>query len=103
MKSRLHCALPLAASILGTALLVGCASGPTRDDPAVDLANAEVAVRTEPNGDVVEEYRVGSVLRMVKITPVRGAPYYLHDRNGDGIMDSDKDGVSPVYWKIYRW
>lgn len=88
---------------LGGLVLAGCASDPGRDDPAVDLANAEVAVRTEANGDVIEEYRVGGLLRMVKITPVRGAPYYLHDRDGDGRMDSDKDGVSPVYWKLYSW
>lgn len=95
--------LCLVCLALGSSVLMACASDPSRDDPAVDLANAEVAVRTEPNGDVIEEYRVGGLLRMVKITPVRGAPYYLHDRDGDGRMDSDKDGVSPVYWKIYRW
>jgi len=40
---------------------------------------------------------------MVKVTPSRGAPFYMYDQNGDGRMDSDKDGVSPVYWKLYSW
>ena len=34
---------------------------------------------------------------------IGGAPFYMYDQNGDGRMDSDKDGVSPVYWKLYSW
>ena len=86
--------------------LAGCAAmGSSRNDPAVDLADAQVAVRTEKNGDVIEEYRVGGLLRMVKVTPARGAPYYLMDENGDGRLDKSKgEGpVSPVYWKLYGW
>jgi hypothetical protein len=87
--------------------LAGCASLVSQNDPAVDLADAQVAVRTEPNGDVIEEYRVAGQLRMVKVTPSRGAAYYLMDENGDGRLDrskgaSEKD-VSPVYWKLYGW
>ncbi len=86
--------------------LAGCASVfSSQNDPAVDLADAQVAVRTETNGDVIEEYRVGGQLRMVKVTPSRGAPYYLMDENGDGRLDRSKgEGpVSPVYWKLYGW
>lgn len=86
--------------------LAGCAAmGSSRNDPAVDLADAQVAVRTEANGDVIEEYRVGGQLRMVKVTPSRGPAYYLMDENGDGRLDKSKgEGpVSPVYWKIYGW
>jgi len=56
-------------------VLCGCATDPSAAglDPGVDLANAEVAVRTKPNGDVIEEYRVGGQMRMVKVTPARGA------------------------------
>lgn len=84
-------------------VLAGCATTDPGPDPSVDLAGAQVAVRTEANGDVIEEYRVGTQLRMVKVTPVRGAPYYLMDRNADGRMDERGDGVSPVYWKLYGW
>lgn len=96
----------LAPAALAVLLLAGCASmGATQDDPAVDLADAQVAVRTEPNGDVIEEYRVAGQLRMVKVTPARGPAYYLIDENGDGRLDKSKgEGpVSPVYWKIYGW
>ncbi len=87
--------------------LAGCASMASQNDPSMDVADAQVAVRTEPNGDVIEEYRVAGQLRMVKVTPSRGAVYYLMDENGDGRLDhskgaSEKD-VSPVYWKLYGW
>ena len=87
--------------------LAGCASLASQNDPAVDLADAQVAVRTEVNGDVIEEYRVAGQLRMVKVTPSRGPAYYLMEENGDGRLDrskgaSEKD-VSPVYWKLYGW
>lgn len=85
--------------------LAGCASTRGANDPGVDLADAQVAVRTEKNGDVIEEYRVGGQLRMVKVTPARGPAYYLIDENGDGRLDRSKgEGpVSPVYWKLYGW
>ena len=84
--------------------LAGCASmDPSRNDPAVDLADAQVAVRTEANGDVIEEYRVGTVLRMVKITPRFGVPYYLVDRNRDGRLDKPEGEMPGVYFKIYDW
>ena len=89
-------------------LLAGCAAmGSSRNDPAVDLADAQVAVRTEANGDVIEEYRVAGQLRMVKVTPSRGPTYYLMDENGDGRLDKSKGAgekdISPVYWKLYGW
>ena len=89
-------------------LLASCAStGSAQNDPDVDLTGAQVAVRTEPNGDVIEEFRVAGQLRMVKVTPSRGPAYYLMDENGDGRLDkskgaSEKD-ISPVYWKLYGW
>ena len=84
--------------------LAGCAStGSSANDPAVDLADSQVAVRTETNGDVIEEYRVGTVLRMVKITPRFGVPYYLVDRNRDGRLDKSEGEMPGVYFKIYDW
>ena len=87
-------------------VLAGCASmGSAQNDPGMDLADAQVAVRTEDNGDVIEEYRLAGQLRMVKVTPSRGPAYYLMDENGDGRLDKSKgEGpVSPVYWKLYGW
>ncbi len=84
--------------------LAGCASGGGAAGlPPVDVSGADVAARTMDNGDVIEEYRVSGQLRMVKVTPARGAPYYMYDKNGDGRLDKAEDGVSPVYWKLYSW
>ena len=96
----------LSAATLATVLaLAACATGPgAADAPPVDLAGAQVAPRTLDNGDVVEEYRVGTQLRMVRITPVRGPAYYLYDRDGDGALDrDDADKLPQTYWKLFSW
>ena len=80
-------------------VLAGCA---TTRDPEIP-EGAERSVRVEANGDVIEEYRVGTVLRMVKITPRFGVPYYLVDRNRDGRLDKPEGEMPGVYFKIYDW
>ena len=94
--------LPALALLL---CLAGCATTAGAQLTEADLANADVAVRTEANGDVITEYRVAGQLRMVKVTPARGAAYYLYDSDGDGRLDKSKDNsdISPVYWKLYGW
>jgi uncharacterized protein (DUF4415 family) len=65
-----------------------------------------VTIRSSDSGDVIEEYREGGKIYMVRITPVRGKPYYLYDDDRNGRMDrtdADKASVSPVYWTIYEW
>lgn len=95
--------LKLLACALAVAL-AGCAStGAMPGDPGFDVSAAERAVRTESNGDVIEEYRMGGQIRMVKVTPFRGAPYYLMDRTGSGKLQPEGRDVSPVYWELYRW
>jgi hypothetical protein len=83
--------------------LSACASMGTGEPPVP--AGAVESTRTESNGDVVSEYRVGGRLAMVKITPVRGATYYLTDADGDGRLDRTRDGTRdvPVYFKLYGW
>jgi len=74
----------------------------TNDDEA-----PTVRIRTRDNGDIVEEYREGGVVHMVKVTPARGKPYYIMDNNGDGRLDrADAEaagGVVPVSWVIATW
>jgi hypothetical protein len=92
---------PILPLLLATLLLPACA---TFDDTAgVRIPPDAVATtRTEANGDVITEYRVGTQLRMVKVVPARGPTYYLQDRDGDGIVDK-RDGISPVYFKLFEW
>lgn len=93
----LPCLLVLSAcATLGT-------SADASDDPPAIPEDAERTIRTEDNGDVIEEYRVGGQLRIVKVTPARGPTYYMIDDNGDGRMDRGKGDVQPVYYKLYGW
>ncbi len=76
-------------------------------DKNKDENEPTVRIRTNDNGDVVEEYRQGGMVTMVKVTPTRGKPYYIMDNNGDGRLDrADAEaagGVVPVSWVIATW
>ena len=53
-----------------------------------------------------EEYRISGRLYMVKVTPAVGKPYYLVDRQGNGVMiesEINPHPVSPPMWIIHSW
>jgi hypothetical protein len=56
---------------------------------------------------VIEEYRVNGLLYMVKITPALGKPYYLIDRDGDGRLESRREGIYDdglvPQWVLFSW
>jgi hypothetical protein len=63
---------------------------------------------TEKEGQRIEEYKQNGRTYMVKITPIKGPPYYYLDEDGDGqleLRESDRklNPVRPVYWKIKEW
>ena len=103
------------AILLPLLLALSAQAEPARDEAPIpekvqaaapaDDEVPEVAIRVEPNGDRVEEYRQNGVLYMVKVTPERGPVYYLHDTDGNGKLNRE-DGtpsVTPVYWTLYEW
>ncbi len=55
----------------------------------------------------VEEYRLNGNLYMVKITPSTGTPYYMIDKDGDGMMEfrTSKlgDDVVTPQWVLFAW
>ena len=56
--------------------------------------------------DVVEEYRIGGKLYMIKVTPAVGRPYYLIDQKGDGQFarqDAFDARTRPPMWVIHTW
>lgn len=56
--------------------------------------------------DTIEEYRIGGILYMVKVTPANGRPYYMIDHKGDGRFsrqDSYDTGVRPPLWVIHQF
>jgi len=75
-------------------------------DDSRNLPKPDVTIIHEKDR-TVEEYRVGGVLRYVKITPKHGKPYYLVDRNGDGIPETYYDplkGPPPInQWLLLKW
>lgn len=91
--------LPLAAALLLSACATLDGGGPEGAIPE----GAVETTRTEPNGDQVTEFRVDGRLRALKVVPSRGPTYYLYDRNGDGVVDEERDGVQPVYFKLFEW
>lgn len=56
--------------------------------------------------DTVEEFRINGQLYMVKVTPAHGTPYYLIDRQGDGVFHR-QDGLStdirPPMWVLFTF
>ena len=80
-------------------IMAACA---TTNDPSRQLTGAVVTERMAENGDLVTEYRVAGQLRLIKVTPSGGAPYYIRDENNDGVLDK-RDGVARVYWRLFGW
>jgi hypothetical protein len=82
---------------------------PPSEAPSLRAANGEqaptVAVKTEANGDTVEEYRRGATLYMVRITPKNGVTQTFMVNGGTGklIRDPRMGPVDPVYYTIYQW
>jgi hypothetical protein len=96
--------VPSRIAVLSALLaLSACAAMPI-GDPAADIPPDAVPItRTEANGDVITEYRVAGQLRVVKVEPSRGPPYYLYDRNGDGLPDKAGDNPPQTYFKLFDW
>lgn len=56
--------------------------------------------------DKVEEFRIRGRLYMVKVTPPGGAPYYLVDQRGDGVMvpyTHASPTLSVPMWVVRSW
>ena len=96
----------LVALALAALLPAACATmdGGEAGEPQIPEGAVE-ATRTESNGDVVTEYRVGGAISMVRIVPPHGPTYYLTDADGDGRIDRTPHGTrdTPVYFKLYGW
>lgn len=102
-------------SLAPLSLLLALASSAPRQDvpipekvpsPPSEETTPTVSIRSSDNGDVIEEYRQGGAVFMVRITPKHGKPYYLYDDDRNGRLDrsdAEKNDISPVYWTIYEW
>ena len=68
-----------------------------------DSVEPQVTIRKRET-DTVEEYRINGRLYKVKVTPLRGEPYYLIDQKGDGAFVRHEGpgtpGLSIPMWVI---
>ncbi|HSI95674.1 MAG TPA: DUF2782 domain-containing protein [Methylophilaceae bacterium] len=56
--------------------------------------------------ETIEEYRMGSELYMMKVTPSHGVPYYLVKETADGgwiRKDGPGESLSIPQWVIFRF
>jgi hypothetical protein len=70
---------------------------PQEPPPTVSIRNVK--------GAVIEEYRQGNRLYMIRVVPERGIPYTYLDTDGNGRLEYDgEDGpVRPVFYTLYEW
>ncbi len=81
---------------------------PLTPPPAFDAAQGEEPQVTiiKKADQTVEEYRIGGRLYMIKVTPKKGAPYFLVDDKGDGKFSRQEgldSGVRPPRWVIHTF
>ncbi len=81
---------------------------PPPPDPVLSGHTLEPEITiVQRRDETVEEYRHNGQLFMVKITPIRGKPYYLMDSDGDGHLETRmsqlySDFVIPK-WVLFSW
>ena len=53
----------------------------------------------------IEVHQINGRVYKIKVTPKKGAPYYLVDMNGDGdfIRDSGADRMLVPEWVLFSW
>lgn len=54
----------------------------------------------------IQEYRVNGRLRMIKVTPRWGFPYYLVPTSTEGVWDTrlnDLAPIAPPQWLLFSW
>lgn len=77
-------------------------------DPSAQDSDLEPQVTITKKTDmVIEEYRMGGKLYMIKVTPKIGKPYFMIDERGDGQF-SRQDGpvgsnLRPPRWVIHTF
>jgi len=80
-------------------------AAPPAEGSSAEVIEPQVTIQRR-GSDVIEEYRVGGQLYMVKIIPAKGYPYFLVDTDGDGSLETRRgDLANPEIpqWVLFRW
>lgn len=76
------------------------------DADEADNAESGVVIKA-PEQKTIDEYRINGKLYMIRITPEKGAPYYLVDADGDGDLETRTNELAPDFlipsWVIFSW
>jgi len=103
-RSWLRIGLLFCASLLA---LGAHANQPEEEEEGGDLSDESGVIIQSPSQDVIEEYRINGKLYMIRVTPQKGAPYYLVDADGDGELETRTNELAPDYlipsWVIFSW
>lgn len=70
-----------------------------------EALHPEVVIRRRGR-NVIEEYRLGGRLYLIKVIPPIGPPYYLVDSDGDGRFARRSDLETTLrthQWRILEW
>lgn len=93
--------------LLMTIVLLGWVAPVLSEESASESEpTGEIVIQSQGDG-IVEEKRVNGRLYAIRVTPKKGAPYYLVDSDGDGNLetrknDTDSDLLIPA-WVIKEW
>jgi len=89
-------------------LVFGAQAGEAENADREDEDSAENGVVIQsPGQETINEYRINGKLYMIRITPQKGAPYYLVDADGDGDLETRTNELAPDFlipsWVIFSW
>lgn len=97
-------------ALFSMAALAGTAAAQSAAELDLSVTEADIApsvVVREGENRTIEEYKVGSQVYMVKVTPSVGAPYYLVDEDGSGDMEYRRtrpyETTQAPMWTLMRW
>ena len=76
------------------------------DDKENPLENVDINI-IKRDDRVIEAHSINGRVFMVKVIPSKGVPYYLHDTDGDGSLETRSNRAmretTVNQWKIYQW
>ncbi|VAW98385.1 hypothetical protein MNBD_GAMMA20-898 [hydrothermal vent metagenome] len=111
-ETRTPCRTLLTAGLFYCAsawLLPAFAANPEQAE-AEEEGNAEAengVIIQSPEQKTINEYRINGKLYMIRISPEKGAPYYLVDADGDGDLETRTNELAPDFlipsWVIFSW
>jgi uncharacterized protein DUF2782 len=107
-KFAIVCVVSLLMSVNILADDTEIAQPPVLPEPLMDGETIEPEINIIQKEDrLIEEYRINGQLYMIKVTPVRGYPYYLMDTDGNGSLETRQheldSGLLIPNWILLRW